>query len=87
MSFPHYVKMAQVAESGCLDCLFFQDTAAVNGSANLDGAGPWRTFFSVYAPLATPGLAIVEKHERTIAYLYPVIQRCPRRHGGPPGAG
>ena len=28
-------------------------------AAALDGAGPWRTFFSVYAPLATPGLAIV----------------------------
>lgn len=28
-----------------------------------------------------PGLAIVEKHEQTIAYLYPVIQRFPRRHG------
>ena len=28
-----------------------------------------------------PGLAIVEKHDRTIAYLYPILQRCPRRHG------
>ncbi len=28
-------------------------------AASIDGAGPWRTFFSVYAPLATPGLAIV----------------------------
>lgn len=28
-------------------------------AAALDGAGPWRTFFSIYAPLATPGLAIV----------------------------
>ncbi len=28
-----------------------------------------------------PGLAIAEKHEQTIAYLYPVIQRFPRRHG------
>lgn len=28
-------------------------------AAAIDGAGPWRTFFSVYAPLATPGLAIV----------------------------
>ena len=28
-------------------------------AAQIDGAGPWRTFFSVYAPLATPGLAIV----------------------------
>ncbi|MEU6352964.1 carbohydrate ABC transporter permease [Streptomyces sp. NPDC047072] len=28
-------------------------------AAMLDGAGPWRTFRSVYAPLATPGLAIV----------------------------
>jgi multiple sugar transport system permease protein len=28
-------------------------------AAMLDGAGPWRIFRSVYAPLATPGLAIV----------------------------
>ncbi|MDR6143712.1 multiple sugar transport system permease protein [Microbacterium foliorum] len=28
-------------------------------AAQLDGAGPWRTFFGVYLPLATPGLAIV----------------------------
>lgn len=28
-------------------------------AAQIDGAGPWRTFFSIYAPLATPGLAIV----------------------------
>lgn len=28
-------------------------------AASIDGAGPWRTFFSIYAPLATPGLAIV----------------------------
>ncbi|MFI9825087.1 carbohydrate ABC transporter permease [Streptomyces sp. NPDC052013] len=28
-------------------------------AAMIDGAGPWRVFRSVYAPLATPGLAIV----------------------------
>ncbi|WP_454296326.1 carbohydrate ABC transporter permease [Salana multivorans] len=28
-------------------------------AAELDGAGPWRVFFGVYLPLATPGLAIV----------------------------
>ena len=28
-------------------------------AAEIDGAGPWRVFFSVYLPLATPGLAIV----------------------------
>lgn len=28
-------------------------------AASLDGASPWRTFFSIYAPLATPGMAIV----------------------------
>ena len=28
-------------------------------AAEIDGAGPWKTFFSVYLPLATPGLAIV----------------------------
>lgn len=28
-------------------------------AAQIDGAGPWRTFFSIFAPLATPGMAIV----------------------------
>ncbi|MCD2499045.1 MULTISPECIES: carbohydrate ABC transporter permease [Microbacterium] len=28
-------------------------------AAELDGAGPWRTFFRIYLPLSTPGLAIV----------------------------
>ncbi len=28
-------------------------------AAEIDGAGPWRTFFSIFAPLATPGMAIV----------------------------
>lgn len=26
-------------------------------------------------------LLIVEKYERVIAYLYPIIQRTPRKHG------
>jgi len=42
MSFAHYVAMARTAERGLLDCIFFQDTAAVNGSAALDGGSPWR---------------------------------------------
>lgn len=33
--------------------------AELGEAAEIDGAGPWRTFFSVYAPLAAPGLAIV----------------------------
>ena len=28
-------------------------------AAQIDGAGPWKVFFSVYLPLARPGLAIV----------------------------
>lgn len=28
-------------------------------AAQIDGAGPWRTFFGIYLPLSTPGLAIV----------------------------
>ncbi|GAA1179883.1 multiple sugar transport system permease protein [Nesterenkonia xinjiangensis] len=28
-------------------------------AASLDGAGPWRVFFSVYLPLSAPGMAIV----------------------------
>jgi len=42
MSFAHYVRMARMAEAAKIDCVFFQDTAAVNGSANLDGAGAVR---------------------------------------------
>lgn len=28
-------------------------------AAEIDGAGPWRTFFSIYMPLSAPGMAIV----------------------------
>ena len=39
---------------------FFMGLPAELGeAAAIDGAGPWRVFFSVYLPLATPGLAIV----------------------------
>ncbi|MDF1487086.1 carbohydrate ABC transporter permease [Tessaracoccus caeni] len=33
--------------------------AELGEAAEIDGAGPWKTFFSIYMPLATPGLAIV----------------------------
>ncbi len=33
--------------------------AELGEAASIDGAGPLRTFFSVYAPLALPGMAIV----------------------------
>ena len=33
--------------------------AELGEAADIDGAGPWKTFFSIYLPLATPGLAIV----------------------------
>ncbi len=33
--------------------------AELGEAAEIDGAGPWKTFFSIYLPLATPGLAIV----------------------------
>ncbi|SDD29535.1 LLM class flavin-dependent oxidoreductase [Belnapia rosea] len=42
MDFAWYVRMARTAERGLIDTVFFQDTAAVNGSANLDGAGAIR---------------------------------------------
>lgn len=42
MDFAWYVKMARTAERGLLDTVFFQDTAAVGGSGNLDGAGAVR---------------------------------------------
>ncbi|UFN49664.1 LLM class flavin-dependent oxidoreductase [Roseomonas sp. OT10] len=37
MDFAQYVAMAHTAERGKMDMLFFQDTAAVNGSAGLTG--------------------------------------------------
>jgi hypothetical protein len=27
------------------------------------------------------GLAIIEKYEEAVTYLYPILQRCPRAHG------
>ena len=33
--------------------------AELGEAASIDGAGPFRTFWSVYAPLAAPGLAVV----------------------------
>jgi len=27
------------------------------------------------------GLAILEKYEQAVTYLYPILQRCPRHHG------
>jgi multiple sugar transport system permease protein len=33
--------------------------AELGEAASIDGAGPFRTFWSVYAPLATPALAVV----------------------------
>lgn len=32
-------------------------------------------------PSSRTGLAIVERYEVAVAYLYPLVQRCPRRHG------
>ncbi len=30
---------------------------------------------------STEGLAIVEKYEAFVTYLYPILQTCPRKHG------
>jgi len=42
MDFNWYVRLARKAEAGKLDCVFFQDTAALNGSGGLDGKSPYR---------------------------------------------
>jgi len=42
MEFAQYVRIAQAAERGKLDTIFFQDTVAVNGSAGLDGVQGFR---------------------------------------------
>ncbi|NKC31217.1 LLM class flavin-dependent oxidoreductase [Roseomonas sp. BU-1] len=42
MDFSEYVHIAQVAERGKMDTIFFQDTVAVNGSGALDGVSRYR---------------------------------------------
>ncbi|WP_431284981.1 LLM class flavin-dependent oxidoreductase [Humitalea sp. 24SJ18S-53] len=42
MDFAQYVRIAQAAERGKMDTIFFQDTVALNGSAALDGVSPFR---------------------------------------------
>ena len=66
MSFAHYATMARTAEAAKLDCLFFQDTAAVNGSAALDGGSPWR-------PAA--GRQVFPEPATLIAALAPLTER------------
>ncbi|MDB5379298.1 MAG: nitrilotriacetate monooxygenase [Rubritepida sp.] len=86
MSFAHYVTAAQMAERAKLDCIFFQDTAAVNGSANLDGAGPWRpaagrqvfpepaTLIAALAPMTTH-LGLVATATTTYGDPYTLARR------------
>ena len=40
--FRHYAALAQTCERGKIDCVFFQDTAAIMGSGGLDGGSPHR---------------------------------------------
>jgi FMN-dependent oxidoreductase (nitrilotriacetate monooxygenase family) len=42
MEFSEYVRIAQIAERGKFDTIFFQDTVAVNGSGALDGVSRYR---------------------------------------------
>ncbi|WP_149540124.1 LLM class flavin-dependent oxidoreductase [Siccirubricoccus phaeus] len=66
MQFPWYARMACMAEAAKIDCVFFQDTAAVNGSANLDGAGAKRprTARQVYLEPVTLLAALAAVTER-----------------------
>jgi FMN-dependent oxidoreductase (nitrilotriacetate monooxygenase family) len=87
MSFRHYVSMAQTAERGKLDCIFFQDTAAVNGTAGLDGATSlWRpgigrqvfpepaTLIAALAPMTTH-LGLVATATTTYNDPYTIARR------------
>lgn len=86
MSFAHYLGMAQTAERGLFDCIFFQDTAAVNGSAALDGGSPWRpaagrqvfpepaTLIAALAPM-TQHLGLVATATTTYSDPYTIARR------------
>jgi FMN-dependent oxidoreductase (nitrilotriacetate monooxygenase family) len=86
MSFAHYVAMAQAAERACLDCIFFQDTAAVNGSAALEGGSPWRpaagrqvflepaTLIAALAPL-TSRIGLIATATTTYGDPYTIARR------------
>lgn len=86
MSFAHYVAMARTAERGLMDCIFFQDTAAVNGSAALDGGSPWRpgagrqvfpdpaTLIAALAPM-TSHIGLVATATTTYSDPYTIARR------------
>ncbi len=86
MSFAHYVEIARTAERGLLDCIFFQDTAALNGSAALDGGSPWRpqagrqvfpepaTLIAALAPVTTH-LGLIATATTTYADPFTIARR------------
>jgi len=86
MDFAQYVNIARTAERGLLDCIFFQDTAALNGSAALDGGSPWRplagrqvfpepaTLIAALAPVTTH-LGLVATATTTYADPYTIARR------------
>ncbi len=71
MEFAHYVHIAQTAERGKLDTIFFQDTVAVNGSGSLDGRARARPSLARQAYLEPTSLlaalAVATKHIGLIA--------------------
>jgi N-acetyl-S-(2-succino)cysteine monooxygenase len=71
MEFAQYVRIAQAAERGKLDTIFFQDTVAVNGSAGLDGVQGFRPTQARQAYLEPTtllaALATVTKHIGLVA--------------------
>lgn len=71
MDFAQYVRIAQAAERGKLDTIFFQDTVAVNGSGALDGKARARPTLARQAYLEPTtllaALAAVTKHVGLIA--------------------
>jgi FMN-dependent oxidoreductase (nitrilotriacetate monooxygenase family) len=71
MGFKHYVHLAQSAERGKMDCVFFQDTAAVGRSEGIgrrDKTLEGQTHVARLEPFQMlPGLAMLTKHIGLVA--------------------
>ena len=82
MSFPNYVHMAQTAERGKLDCIFFQDTVGVVGGVKEDATPTkcrivWPEPATLIAALAavTKNIGLVSTATTTYSEPYTIARR------------